>query len=170
MTASRKASSRSTKLDVLIETPRGSATKLKYDPTVQRFRVDRVLPEGMVFPFNFGFVPGTIGEDGDPLDVLLLMDAPVPTGCVIAARLVGVIEAEQREKDGRTVRNDRLLAVPTIPQRRHAVFDLRDIDPGVLTEVEAFFEQYDRLDGKAFRVLHRRDRRAAAIIAAAGSV
>src|SRR5437764_14661059 len=97
-------------LNVVIETPKGSRNKFKCDPQSGSFELSKVLPRGSVFPFDFGFIPSTTGDDGDPLDVLVLMDEPVPAGCKIAARLLGVIEAEQTS-DGETERNDRLMAV-----------------------------------------------------------
>src|SRR5204863_796713 len=97
-------------LSAVIETPKGSRSKFKYDEEHGLFKLSGVLPAGAVFPFDFGFVPATVGEDGDPLDVLVLMDEPVFSGCFVAARLLGVIEARQTE-DGKTERNDRLIAV-----------------------------------------------------------
>jgi inorganic pyrophosphatase len=97
-------------LNVIIETPKGCRNKYAFDIDLQSYRLMGVLPAGAVFPFDFGSIPGTIGEDGDPLDVLLLMDEPVFTGCLVEARVLGVIEAEQTEK-GKTERNDRLIAV-----------------------------------------------------------
>src|SRR5947207_11435270 len=95
---------------VVIETPKGSPNKLAFEPRYGTFMLKGVLPAGAVFPFDFGFVPSTRAEDGDPIDVLVLMDAPVFPGCIVPSRLIGVIEAEQTE-DGTTIRNDRLLAV-----------------------------------------------------------
>src|SRR5215213_321261 len=92
---------------VVAETPKGSRNKYSYDAGLGAFRLAAVLPEGTSFPFDFGFVPSTLGEDGDPLDVLVLLDTPVVAGCVLTARLIGVIEAEQRERGGERVRNDR---------------------------------------------------------------
>ena len=94
---------------VVIETPKGSPNKLTFEPRYGTFVLKGVLPAGAVFPFDFGFVPSTRADDGDPLDVLVLMDAPVYPGCIVPARLIGVIEAEQTEA-GETERNDRLLA------------------------------------------------------------
>src|SRR5690242_7742786 len=96
--------------NVIIETPKGNRNKFKYDEELDLFMLSGVLPAGAVFPFDFGFIPGTRGGDGDPLDVLVLMDEPSFTGCLVRARLIGVIEAEQTE-DGKTARNDRLIAV-----------------------------------------------------------
>src|ERR1700681_831510 len=94
----------------VIETPKGSPNKYDYDPTCAAFRLVGVLPEGSAFPYDFGFIPSTLGEDGDPLDVLVFMDAPAHVGCLIEVRLIGIITAEQME-DGKTESNDRLLGV-----------------------------------------------------------
>ena len=72
---------------IVVETPKGSRNKYKYNPACDCLELATALPEGMVFPYDFGFLPGTIGQDGDPLDVLVLMDAPVAPGCVIRGRL-----------------------------------------------------------------------------------
>src|SRR5213595_2139587 len=92
----------------IIETPKGCRNKFDYDPDSGLFMLGGLLPEGMMFPFDFGFIPSTLGEDGDPLDIMVLMDAPAHVGCLIEVRIVGVIEAKQTEK-GETERNDRLL-------------------------------------------------------------
>src|SRR5881394_3501639 len=84
-------------LNAVIETPKGHRNKFKYDEKRGLFRLSGVLPAGAVFPFDFGFVPSTRGEDGDPLDVLVLMEEPAFCGCLISARLLGAIEARQKE-------------------------------------------------------------------------
>src|SRR4051812_46072742 len=88
---------------VVVETPRGTRNKYKYDERRGLFLLHKVLPLGAEFPFDFGFLPSTRGDDGDPLDVLLLTPEPAFPGCVVPARLIGVIEAEQVE-DGETER------------------------------------------------------------------
>src|ERR1700710_72571 len=90
---------------VIIETPKGSRNKYAYDVKEHIFELKKVLPAGMAFPYDFGFVPSTRGGDGDPLDVLVLMDEPAFAGCLVAARLVGVITAPQTERDGTDVEN-----------------------------------------------------------------
>src|ERR1700759_4396173 len=90
----------------IIETPKGCRNKFDYDPDSGLFRLGGLLPEGMMFPFDFGFLPSTLGEDGDPLDILVLMDAPAHVGCLIEVRLIGVISAKQIE-DGVKETNDR---------------------------------------------------------------
>jgi len=96
------------RLNVVVDTPKGSRNKYKFDERQGQWRLGKVLPQGMSFPYDFGFIPSTRGEDGDPVDVLLLSDVPSFPGCIIPARLIGVIEAEQTEGE-KTVRNDRLV-------------------------------------------------------------
>src|SRR6266853_2076065 len=84
-------------IHVVIETPKGCQNKYKFDSNLRSFRLNRVLPDGMVYPYDFGFVPSSLADDGDPADVLLLMDAPAFPGCVVESRLIGVIEGEQDE-------------------------------------------------------------------------
>jgi inorganic pyrophosphatase len=142
-------------LTVVIETPKGSPNKYDFDAACAVFRLAGVLPAGSVFPYDFGFFPSTIGEDGDPLDVLVLMDEPVPVGCVLTGRLIGVIEAKQREKNGDWQKNDRFLAVATHAHIHAHVKDLEDLRPGMLDEIEAFFAHYNELKGKEFRPVDR---------------
>src|SRR5215813_5255093 len=79
----------------IIETPKGFRNKFDYDPDSNLFQLAGLLPEGMMFPFDFGFIPSTLGEDGDPLDIMVLMDAPAHVGCLLDVRIIGVIMAEQ---------------------------------------------------------------------------
>jgi inorganic pyrophosphatase len=137
---------------VVIETPKGSRNKYKFEPDLRCYRLTGVLPEGMAFPYDFGFIPQTEADDGDPLDVLLIMDWPAFPGCVVESRLIGVIEGEQKE-DGETVRNDRLIAV-AIKSHQHS--DLRDItqlNDTFVNDIGQFFANYNRLRGKQFKVL-----------------
>src|ERR1700752_3755547 len=92
----------------IIETPKGFRNKFDYDPDSGLFMLGGLLPEGMMFPFDFGFIPSTLGEDGDPVDVMILMDAPAHVGCLIDVRIIGVIKAKQID-NGKTESNDRLL-------------------------------------------------------------
>src|SRR3569623_1676893 len=95
-------------VNVIIETPKGSGNKFNYDPESGLYELGSPMPEGFTFPFEFGFIPSTLGDDGDPLDVLVLMGSPTFPGCLVRARLLGVIEATQTEKNGKKERNDRL--------------------------------------------------------------
>ncbi|MGC2696493.1 MAG: inorganic diphosphatase [Candidatus Angelobacter sp.] len=139
-------------LQVVIETPKGSRNKYAFDPDQRVFTLKKVLPEGMVFPHDFGFVPSTRAEDGDPVDVLILMDEAAFAGCVVRARLVGVIEGEQTV-NGKTERNDRLLAVAETSHTHSDVKSIKDLNDAFLREVEKFFENYHANDGETFKVL-----------------
>lgn len=143
-------------INVVVETPKGSRGKFKFDPQLGIFMLHHVLPLGSCFPFAFGFVPSTQAADGDPLDVLLLSDVVVATGIVVKARLIGIIEAEQTESDGKVVRNDRLVAVPVGTLEDDPIADMQELGERTLGEFEAFFVNYDHQHGKEFRPLHRR--------------
>lgn len=148
-------------LNVVIDTPQGSRNKYKFDERLGLFKLSGVLPSGAVFPFNFGYVPATRGEDGDPLDVLVLMDEPAFVGCLIEARLIGVIEAEQTE-EGKTKRNDRLIAVAAESRNHRDVTELSQLSDNLVHEIEHFFVSYNRAKGKEFRVKGRGDAEPAA--------
>src|SRR5215475_141303 len=139
-------------LRVVVETPKGSRNKFAFDPDEHIFELKKVLPSGMTFPYDFGFVPSTEADDGDPIDVLVLMDEPAFPGCVLTCRPIGVIEGEQGDgKD--TERNDRIIAVE---QDAHSWADIKTIDDlgkEFCRELEEFFVNYHKLTGKQYRVL-----------------
>lgn len=155
-------------LRVVIETPKGSRNKYDYDPECDCLELATVLPEGMSFPFDFGFVPSTLGEDGDPLDVLVLMDDPVVPGCIIRARLIGAIEARQKEKGGDWQRNDRLIAVATHARTHAEARSLGDLRSNLVDEIRAFFVQYNQLRNRKFKPVGDKGPRAAAQLVKAG--
>ncbi|HZC43951.1 MAG TPA: inorganic diphosphatase [Acidobacteriaceae bacterium] len=139
-------------LQVIIETPAGSRNKFAFDPEQGIFALKKVLPAGMVFPYDFGFLPKTIAPDGDPIDVLLLMDEPAFPGCAVQARLIGVIEGEQL--DGKTkIRNDRLVAVAQANHMYANVRKLKDLPGKWVQELQDFFVNYHNLEGKKYRLL-----------------
>jgi inorganic pyrophosphatase len=142
-------------LNVVIETPKGSRNKYNYDEQLGLFKLGGVLPSGASFPFDFGFVPSTVGGDGDPLDVLVLMDEPAFAGCLVRTRLVGVIEAEQTERDGERTRNDRLIGVAAAARLHTRVRTLASLGTTLLEEIEHFFVSYNQIKGKKFEPLGR---------------
>jgi inorganic pyrophosphatase len=142
-------------INVIIETPKGSRNKFDYDEEMELFTLGGVLPAGASFPFDFGFVPATLGGDGDPLDVLVLMDEPAFTGCLVVTRLIGVIEAEQTERDGETTRNDRLIGVAAEARSHSDVQTIDGLNKNLLDEIEHFFVSYNEIKGKEFRPLGR---------------
>jgi inorganic pyrophosphatase len=138
-------------LRVVIETSRGSRNKYSYDSKERVFVLKKVLPEGHVFPFDFGFIPRTRGEDGDPLDVLVMMDEPAFAGCVVECRLIGVLRAKQTKK-GKMVRNDRFIAVAETSLNFKRIADIDDIEPDMLEQIQHFFVSYNEESGKKFKV------------------
>lgn len=143
-------------LHVIIDTPKGSRNKFKFDEALGLFKLGGVLAAGMVFPFDFGYVPSTRAGDGDPLDVLMLMDEPAFAGCLVNARLIGVIEAEQTE-EGKTERNDRLIAVAADSRNHKEIHSLDDVSANLLDEIEHFFVSYNAAKGKEFKPTNRAD-------------
>lgn len=142
-------------IQVVIETPKGSRNKYAFDPEQKVFELKKVLPAGMTFPYDFGFIPRTKGGDGDPVDVLVLMDEPAFPGVVVKCRLVGIIEGEQydskdkKDKEG----NDRVVAVA---HQNHSFADIRHIDDLgklFLRELEEFFVNYHELSAEQYRVI-----------------
>lgn len=149
-------------INAIIETPKGSRNKFDFDMERGLFKLGGVLPSGAVFPFDFGFVPATLGEDGDPIDVLVSMDEPAFAGCLVPARLIGAVVAEQTERDGETMRNDRLIAVAGKSHLYGEARELDDLSSGLLDEIEHFFASYNQIKGKNFQPLERFDAKHAA--------
>jgi inorganic pyrophosphatase len=144
----------SSQVSVIVETPKGSRNKLKYDPATKMFKLSKVMPEGMMFPYDFGFVPSTKADDGDPLDVLVLTDEPLFPGCLTECVLIGAIEAKQ-EEEGKTKRNDRLIAVAQQSLLYSEVKDIEDLNPTVLKQIEAFFVNYQKVRDIKVTILGR---------------
>src|SRR6266478_2933771 len=130
----------------IIETPKGCRNKFDYDPDSGLFMLGGLLPEGMMFPFDFGFIPSTRAEDGDPLDIMVLMDAPAHVGCLIDVRVIGIIEAKQTE-DGESERNDRLLGVAVHSYDHVNVHSIKELSGDLLSQVEEFFVSYNKQRG-----------------------
>jgi len=139
-------------IQVVIETPKGSRNKYAFDPEQKVFELKKVLPAGMAFPYDFGFVPRTEAEDGDPVDVLVLMDEPAFPGCLLKCRLIGIIEGEQGDKK-KMIRNDRIVAVE---KQNHSWADIKvigDLGKQFLRELKEFFVNYHELSGEKFQVI-----------------
>lgn len=139
-------------LRVVIETPKGSRNKFAFNPDERVFELKKVLPSGMSFPYDFGFVPSTKADDGDPVDVLVLMDEPAFPGCALTCRVIGVIEGEQGDKKDK-VRNDRIVAVEKDAHSWEDIKTIDDLGKQFARELEEFFVNYHRLSGKEYRVL-----------------
>jgi inorganic pyrophosphatase len=138
---------------VIIETPGGSRNKLAYDEATGLFKLKKVLPAGMKFPFDMGFLPQTRAADGDPLDIMVLMDEPVYPGCLVECRPVGVIKLLQRENRKQAVRNDRLIAVPLEMRTYENIHDIRELNKNLVNEIIYFLETYNHLENIKTEIL-----------------
>ena len=139
----------------IVETPKGSGIKYEYCTKLACFQLGKMLPAGVTFPYDFGFIPGTIGEDGDPLDVIIVSDMPTFTGCAVHCRIIGSIKASQVEPNGDEVRNDRFLAIPVKDGSAAAIEELEQLPSIKLDELEQFFVNYNEQAGKQFKPLSR---------------
>ena len=146
---------------MVVETPRGNRAKFKYDAALEIFHLHKLLPLGTAFPFHFGFVPATRGEDGDFIDILLLLDEPLPQGCIVEARVVGAIEAMQYAPDQPPQRNDRIIAVAAASEEHNAWQSLDDLDSVLIANIEQFFVNYNLAEGKKFNPIGRADAKSA---------
>jgi inorganic pyrophosphatase len=136
----------------IIETPKGSRSKYTYDPELEIFELSGLLPAGMSFPLDFGFIPNTLAEDGDPLDVLVIGDEPSAVGCYTKVTILGVIEANQTER-GQTCRNDRLVARVAKSITYGHASHIDDLGKPFVDHLGQFFVNYNELKGKSFEVL-----------------
>jgi len=137
-------------VNVVIDTPRGSANKYKIDEKLGMLKLSRILPAGHAFPFDFGSIPGTRAEDGDALDVMVLMEAPTFPGCLLQVRLIGVLTGRQRER-AKTIRNDRLVGVPQTKVNKPVVRNIADMDPARVAQLQHFFVSYNLAQGRTYQ-------------------
>jgi inorganic pyrophosphatase len=146
-------------VDVVIETPKGSAQKYDYDPDSHFFKLKKILPPGMVFPYDFGFIPHTKGEDGDPLDVIVISEFNSFPGILIKCRIIGGIKAEQSDAKNKKklIRNDRFLAVPKCSNIFEDVKDMDDLPKNIMDQPGQFFVEYNKLEGKEFKAIKQMD-------------
>ena len=127
---------------VIVEFPKNSVNKYEYDRELGVFRLDRALYSPMHYPGDYGFIPGTLAGDGDPLDALILVDEPSFTGCLMEVRPVGVLNmVDEREKD------QKILAVPNDNPRFDSIHTIDQVFPHVRKEIEHFFSIYKELQG-----------------------
>ncbi len=128
---------------MVVEIGKNSSNKYEYDPRLQVFRLDRALYSPMHFPGDYGFIPGTIAEDEEPIDVLALVEQPSFPGCLIRVRPVGMLDMlEEAQYD------HKILAVPERSPRYEQIRNLHDVPPHVVTEIQHFFEIYKEPEGK----------------------
>jgi inorganic pyrophosphatase len=139
-------------VNIVVEVSKGARIKLKYDEGSEIFRAEKALPVGLAFPFDFGFIPSTIGGDGDPLDVLVLSEAGLPWGTVVLGKVLGILKCEQTEK-GKKERNDRVIAVPLDAKSREPFQPAVEFDARLKTAIAEFFVKYNELQGKKLRII-----------------
>jgi inorganic pyrophosphatase len=139
-------------INVIIETPKNSLAKYSYDQLFNSYKLKKILPPGLTFPFDFGFIPQTKGEDGDPLDVIVLNEHPTFPGCMIECCIVGAITAVQSKKK-KMIRNDRLLAVAILSKLYAHVITTKKIPEDIVHPIQQFFIDYNKLEGKTFKPL-----------------
>jgi inorganic pyrophosphatase len=137
---------------VVIETPKGNRSKYTWDAEIEAFELSGLLPVGMSFPLDFGMVPGTLAEDGDPLDILVIRDEPSVVGCVVDVRILGIIKAEQTES-GRTYRNDRLVGLAALSISCEHAHHIDDLGPPFVEHLGRWFANYNALKDKGFDVI-----------------
>lgn len=136
----------------IIETPEGRRSKYNYDPESGLFRLHSLLPEGLAFPLDLGFIPSTLAEDGGALDVMVFTDEPSPVGALIDARIVGVIAADQDGEPARS-RNDRIIGVAQVSRLYQAVHTLADLGKAYVENLTRFWATKGEIENKGFRVL-----------------
>ncbi len=122
---------------------RGSRIKFKFEPASGLFEISKFLPKGFVFPFEFGFVPSTVAEDGDPLDVIVLMDEPAHVGCLLKVRLIGTIELEQTEREKKTP-DPRLVGIPVQSTDYAGIKKFEDLNEDLQTQIKEYLELYNK--------------------------
>jgi len=139
-------------INVLIEIPAQSKNKYEYDKDLQAFALDRVLYSSVQYPYDYGFIPNTLADDGDPLDGMVMMDQPTFPGCVITARPIGMLEMIDSGD-----RDEKILCVPDKDPRYAQVKSLKDIAEHRLDEIAEFFKTYKNLEKKVTEILGWKD-------------
>src|ERR1700758_3799503 len=137
---------------VVVETPRGSRAKFAYDPKLETFTLSKSLLVGLTYPHDWGFVPSTKADDGDPLDIMVVHDAATFPGLVLTCRIIGILQIEQKSK-GKAERNDRLFAVPRRSHSERGLRDVRDLSKPIQEELEKFFMATDELEDKKLEII-----------------
>ena len=127
----------------IIETPKGHRNKFHYEHEEGLFALSHVLPQGFLFPFDFGFIPSTVAEDGDPLDMIVLMDEPAHVGCLLTVRIIGVIRLVQAEH-GKTSSNDRLIGVTVQSDQYKDVNSVEDVNRSFVEQITEFIGLYNK--------------------------
>jgi inorganic pyrophosphatase len=137
----------------VVETPRGSRAKLEYDPKLRVFSLAKPLLVGLTYPYDWGFIPSTKADDGDPADALIIHDAATYPGLVLRCKPIGILEILQTQKGKKKKRNDRIFVVPDKSPFEADLTDIRSLPKRAVGELERFFEATDALDDKKLEFL-----------------
>jgi inorganic pyrophosphatase len=142
-------------VDAIVETPKGYAEKFTYDKDSGFFKLKKILPSGMSLPYDFGFIPGTRGEDGDPLDIIVISEFKSFPGCMIECRLIGCIHSTQTEinKKVKVIRNDRFIGIPVPSVSFKYIHSIDEIPKKLMNGLKAFFINYNKAEGKKFKII-----------------
>jgi len=139
-------------INAVVEIPKGSRNKYEYDKENEAFNLDRVLYSSVVYPADYGFIPQSIYDDGDPMDIMVLMDQPTFPGCVIPSKPIGIMGMiDSGDKDYK------ILAVSVNDPRYKDINNISDIPSHILKEIKEFFKTYKNLEGKKVEVLSWED-------------
>ena len=139
-------------LRVIVESPRRSALKLKYEPALRLFTVSRELPLGVVYPFDWGFIPGTRGDDGDPIDAMAIHETPTFPGVLLPCRILGMVEVSQRTGKGPVEINNRVITTPNWHAPLEEIAEARELPRRARDDVEHFFVTAAALTGKRLEI------------------
>ncbi len=139
-------------INTIVETPRGSRNKYNFEKVSCLFLLKKILPPGLCFPLDFGFIPHTMADDGDPMDVLVFMEEPGFPGCLVECRVIGIITAEQKENE-KVIRNDRVLGVSAHSKQFENLKEISDVSKEFLDDIGRFFETYHQIEGSPWKVL-----------------
>lgn len=134
----------------IVETPRGARAKLKYEPELGGFVLSKSLMLGLSYPYDWGFVPSTLADDGDPLDIMIIHGAATSPGLILRCQVIGALLTVQAKK-GKKERNDRVIAVPANSHLERKLNHVRELPPEERDELEKFFIATDELEGKTLK-------------------
>lgn len=138
--------------EVIIETPKGQGLKYDFEPLTRQLKLSKVMPNGLVFPFDFGFIQGTKGEDGDPLDVVVIAEVATFPGCKMDCRIIGALKGQQTERDGKIFRNDRYIAIPEVSTLYQNIESLKQLPKEIIDQIATFFINYNQQAKKHFKL------------------
>ncbi|MCW3077697.1 MAG: inorganic diphosphatase [Bacteroidetes bacterium] len=139
-------------VNVIIETPFKSRNKFAYVEEYGLYKLKTAIPDGLAFPCDFGFIPGTKGADGDPLDVLVIIDDYTFPGCLIECKIIGVIKVEEQKEANKKARNDRFIGIPVESRDENHLSHINELNKNKIKSITTFLESYN-IGKKEVRVI-----------------